>query len=152
MYSNEDVSYLAGWLGDATLTTEGTTQLKNGDYCADLDAENTFHYILKGYSSVNAISKYFSSFSESDNRATMFLEHISYDIVCQKVFYGLIDKSLILLMTTAINAGDVVTTKYYSDLLCDENYHWDTIRNSYPDTYNFLKSLYYKEAEQKEYI
>ena len=144
--SDEDVSYLAGWLGDATLLNNGTTSFGNDDYCSDLDAENTFRYILSGYSSVNAISDYFCSFSGTTNRATIFLNYISYDVVCDKVFYELIDADIITLMSFASQQGDIVTVNIYRNLLNDEEYHWDTIQNSYPDTYDFLISLQNKLA------
>lgn len=32
-------------------------------------------------------------------------------------------------------------TRYYLDLINNEQYHFDTIKASYLDTYNFLKSL-----------
>ena len=150
--SDEDVSYLAGWLGDATLLSDGTTSFGNDDYCADLDAENTFRYILRGYSSVNAISEYYGSFSDTINRATIFLNYISYDVVRDKVFYELIDADIITLMSLAALQGDIVTVNYYKNLLNDVNYHWDTIRDLYPDTYYFLTSLYNKFSNLEGYL
>ena len=46
--SAENVSYLAGWLGDATLKNDdGVTTFGNDDYCADLDAENIYRKIIQ---------------------------------------------------------------------------------------------------------
>ena len=62
-------------------------------------------------------------------------------MVCEKVFYELIDADIITLMSVAYQQGDFVSYSYYSNLLNDEEYHWHTIQNLYPDTYNFLISL-----------
>ena len=112
--ADENVSYLGGWLGDATL---GAKAMDNRDYCADLDAENTYRYMVSMNCSYSeAVSYYFSSFSNSANRATIFLSNIAYDVVCQKVF---------------------------DRLKCDDDKEkaFEEIRTSCPDTYDFLKSL-----------
>lgn len=132
---------MAGWLGDAVLAENGTTVLKNDDYCADLDAENTYRYLLNGYSSVDAISEHYCSFSNTRNRATMFLSYIPYDVVREKVYYVLMEAEITFLRNAASEQGDIWSVNYYNNLLNDEGYHWDTIQTSYPDTYNFLISL-----------
>ena len=140
--SDENVSYLAGWLGDATLKNDdGVTTFGNDDYCADLDAENIYRKIIQGYSSVNAINSYYSNLSACCNRADIFLNHISYNVAKEKVFYELIDKNLSYLMNSASQQGNIYLVNYYIDLMNNEQYHWDTIKNSCPDTYDFLKSL-----------
>jgi len=112
--SNEEVSYLAGWLGDATLIDDGTTYFANDDYCADLDAENIYRLILQEYSFLNAFSAYYCSFNDTVNRATTFLSYISYEYVQNKVFTRLVP---------------------------GETAPWNIIQSRYPDTYNFLLSL-----------
>ena len=140
--SDEDISYLAGWLGDATLTgTIGTTSLANDDYCADLDAENTYRLIIQGYSSVDAFCGYYESLNGLTTRATVFLNYISFDTVRSKVFDRLIDLELRKAWEAAVILGQVELAVYYSDLLNDEGYHWNILLNDYPDTYNFLMSL-----------
>lgn len=113
---DEDISYLAGWLGDATITETdtGTTILKNDDYTADLDAENIFKKINSGMTSVQAINSYYGELSPSRTRATIFLEHIPYPTVQSKVF------------------------EY---LGIDTQLPWIILRNNNSDTYNFLLSL-----------
>ena len=111
--SDEVVSYLAGWLGDVTI---GDKAMDNPDYCADLDAEISYRYIVEGCSASDVLSYYFFPITNSKNRATLFLEYIRYDNVCQKVFNRL-----------GLNKNN--------------NAHWDKIRTDYPDTYDFLKSL-----------
>ena len=140
-YTDEDISYLAGWFGDAILMGEsgGTTSFGNDDYMSDLDAENIYRIILQGGSSVNAFSNYYATLSSCKNRAHIFKGHISYESVRSKIFYELVDTRLIELINANTNNIDLV--KYYRNLLKDEEYHWNVIRTQYYDTYNFLKSL-----------
>lgn len=149
--SDEDVSYLAGWLGDATIAENGTTSLANDDYCADLDAENTYRLIFQGYSSVDAFSEYYCLFTDSINRATIFLNYINYGTVEYKVFYELIDKDLFVSQEMEREAGNIGLVYYYASLLDDEEYHWNTIRSFYPDTYDFLLSLQNHLANMEDY-
>lgn len=137
-YSDEEISYLGGWLGDAVLTgyNGGTTSFGNDDYMSDLDAESIYHIVLQGYSSVEAISNYYSSLSSTNNRSHVFTSHISFETVRDMVFYELIDADLIYLKTYNPENED-----YYSNLLNDEDYHWNILKNQYHDTYNFLCSL-----------
>ena len=154
VYTDEEVSYLGGWLGDAVLTNiygVGQTSMKNEDYMADLDAENIYRLITQGKSAIVAINEYYSNMTSSNTRADMFLQNISYNTVKQKVFYELIDAELYLFMTNASNQGDIFMTKYYLDLINDEQYHYDTIKSRYPDTYDFLKSLNDGLSEMKHY-
>ena len=147
LLSDEDVSHLAGWLGDATLRNkDGVTTFGNDDYCADLDAENIYRKIIQGYSSVSAINSYYSNLSTSSNRADVFLKYISFSTVKKKVFYELIDRNLSFSINTAAQQGNTYLVDYYTELMNDEQYHWNTIKNSCPDTYDFLKSLQNRRA------
>ena len=140
--SDENVSYLAGWLGDATLKNDdGVTVFGNDDYCADLDAENIYRKIIQGYSSVTAINLYYSGLSACHTRSDVFLNYISYSTVKDKVFYELVDKYLTLWMEQASQQGQTHLVNYYLNLINNEEYHWSTIKTNFPDTYDFLKSL-----------
>ena len=131
LYFDEDVSYLGGWLGDAVLPeTNGTTSIANDDYCADLDAENTYRLILQGHSSVDAFSEYYCSLLNSTNRAKIFLGYINYNTVRNKVFYEFFGR----------------------DTMLNEDYCWTRLELSYPDTYNFLKSLEYQLETMGDFI
>ena len=146
-YTDEDVSYLGGWFGDAILTNisgEGQTFFANDDYMADLDAENIYRIIMQGKSSINAINEYYSIMTSTNTRANIFLQHIPYNTVKEKVFYELIDADLYMFMSSASSQGDIYMTKYWLNLINDEGYHFDEIKTRYPDTYNFLKSLEYR--------
>ncbi len=143
-YSDEEISYLGGWFGDAILAgfyAMENTSLKNDDYMADLDAENIYRLILQGNSSIDAINSYYSNMNASNTRADMFLQHISYSTVKQKIFYELIDADLYVLMTNASNQGDLYMTRHWLNLINDEQYHFDKIKSRHPDTYDFLMSL-----------
>lgn len=145
--SDENVAFLAGWFGDATITNDhGNTSFGNDDYCADLDAENIYRIIIQGYSSVNAINSYYSELSMCHNRADVFLKYISYNAVKHKVFYELIDEDLFKLKYAALQNTCFDLAEYYSNLINDETYHWVTMKSRYPDTYNFLKSLQNRSA------
>ena len=150
--TDENISYLAGWLGDATLVeNNGTTSMLDDDYCADLDAENIYRLILQGRTYVNAINSYYNSFSLCFNRAHQFLSYISYATVQEKVFYELIDKHLISYKNSALQQGDIYVANYYTNLINNEQYHWDKIRTDYSDTYNFLLSLQNQKAHIEKY-
>ena len=116
--SDETVSYLAGWLGDATITnSNGLTSFGNDDYCADLDAENIYRAIMSNNKRtiIDATNIYYDSLNSQNSRADVFLGYISIDDVKQKIFarFG----------------------------IAKENNPMNIIKNSYPDTYNFICSL-----------
>lgn len=147
-YTDEEISYLGGWLGDAVLTLNDNEYptMGNDDYMSDLDAENLYQILLQGLSSVDTFSIYYSALTNCYNRAHIFTRYISYETVKDKVFYELIDTKLIDLINKYSTNYDAAMVKYYSDLLKSEQYHWDTLREKYYDTYCFLKSLYYRRA------
>ena len=150
--SDENVSYLAGWLGDAVLLgNDGKTNIPNGDYHADLDAENIYRLISQGATLVNATNTYYASLTPTRTRATKFLEYIDYTTVKTMIYYELIDKALQRIVDMAIAEGDIALCQYYTNLMNDEQYHIDTIRQNYPDTYDFLYSLRDGKADIEDY-
>ena len=152
-YTNEEISYLAGWLGDATLlgTTSQTTDLENDDYCADLDAENIYRYIISGKSSINALNNYYKNINSYTNRAKIFLSYISYDYVQERIFYELIDKELKNSILCAEKDNNFILINQYLKLIQNEQYHLETIKLQYNDTYNFLMSLKNELENLSEY-
>lgn len=154
IYSDEDISYLAGWLGDATLRNDGGTGvpiLKNDDYMSDLDAENVYRLLLQGYTSIDALNVYYSNMNASNTRANIFLQHIPYSTVKQKIFYELIDAQLYFFLSNASSQGDIYMTYYWSNLINDEEYHFNEIKSKYSDTYDFLMSLNDRLSTIKHY-
>ena len=139
---NEEVSFLCGWLGDATILGSNlTTAIPNGDYCADLDAENIYRLIINNnYSSVQATSIYYQSLT-NQTRATVFLTYISFNYVKAKIFSALVDSELFELYYSALRQEDNDNAQVLFNLIYDEPYHWTVIRSRYPDTYDFLMSL-----------
>lgn len=89
---------------------------------------------------IDASNQYYASLA-THNRAFYFLTHISYGRVESRIYYELIDKDLYYLMNEALERGDTVTYNTFFELVNDEQYHIDTIRSNYPDTYDFLCSL-----------
>ena len=153
-YSDEDISYLGGWLGDATLRNDGGTGvpiLKNDDYMSDLDAENIYRLLLQGYTSIDALNVYYSSMNESNTRADIFLQYIPYSTVKQKIFYELIDAKLYMFSSNASSQGDIYMTNYWLNLINNEEYHFNEIKSKYSDTYDFLMSLNDRLSTIKHY-
>lgn len=120
---DEHVSYLGGWLGDATiLSDDGLTAFGNDDYMADLDAENVFRRILGGEDLITALNKYYNILASEGyyKRATIFKTYLSYSTV-----------------------EEMVLGEFWGNL--------DEVRNWYPDTYDFLMSLRDNRAEIYHY-
>lgn len=119
--SNLEVSYLAGWLGDAVLSfgENNKPSLKNDDYTADLDAENVYHLIKGGMSYFDALTTVYNSYNSTKNRASVFLSHIPYNTVEELVLKGL----------------------FSSSERTNLNYCYEQMKTNYKDTYNFLWSL-----------
>lgn len=152
LYSDETISYLGGWLGDAVIReNNGTTSMPNDDYCADLDAENIYQLILAGRTTISAANSYYAGLSAASTRATVFLRYIPYETVKNKVFWELIDAQLDLARASAEAAGNTGSALVYSYMMSNEEYHWNTLRSDYPDTYDFLKSLSDEKATITHY-
>jgi len=100
---------------------------KNDDYHADLDAENIYRLILTGKSYIEAVNQYYPSLTSTNTRADVFLSHIPYATVEQKIF------------TYAPFQGN----NY------DSSEH---VKTQNPDTYNFLKSLQSRLSDIGNYI
>lgn len=147
---DETVAYLAGWLGDATLLTNGTTSFGNDDYIADLDAENIYRQIIQGKSITLASDNYFNLLSTS-TRAYIFTSYIPYETIEYKVYYELVDKQLNNRINLAASQGDLVTVKILQALLEDKEYHQEMIESNYPDTHDFLYSVYNKLNTLSDY-
>lgn len=153
IWTAEGVSHLCGWLGDAVLPeSNGTTAIGNGDYHADLDAENIYCRIARGATLVNATNAYYESLTSTYTRATEFLNNINYEVVKEAIYYGLIDWELMVLLGAAQESG--LTEEEISLIetrLADEQYHIDVIRQNYRDTYNFMCSLQDELGDIEEY-
>ena len=114
------VSYLAGWLGDATIVSNDQTHFDSDDYYADLDAENLYWYYVDGKDVVDAIITYYKWLGNGGNRATKFLTHCNYNSV----------------ILPSVNTELLKYLDVYSATPLIEQ-----IRVKFPDTYSFLRSL-----------
>lgn len=128
--SDETISYLAGWFGDATLIADdGYTSFKNDDYIADLDAENIYRLIITNKDNVlNSIIEYQQNI-QTQSRARIFLNYISLDTVKSMIFQK-------------FNLDDKMTSDQKMDFL----------KINQPDTYNFIMSLTNQLNTMEEYV
>lgn len=118
---NEYVSYLAGWPGDAALLQNGTTHLGNADYTADLDAENLYRMVNSGNTSIYSFNTYYKRIDSGTTNRA----------VAFKSYLGY------------TNVESLVLSKLNKSL--------EQVRNQYPDTYDFLRSLYNNQNELNHY-
>lgn len=58
-----------------------------------------------------------------------------------KIYYQLIDKELYTIIASMEAEGNYGGTQVLLDIIADEAYHVETIKNNYPDTYNFICSI-----------
>ena len=154
IYSDEDIGHMGGWLGDAVIAGyygSGDVSFGNDDYMADLDAENIYQLLMQGYSSLDAINHYYGDMLLSETRADIFLQNIPYDTVKSKIFYEMIDWDLYRLMSDAADQGNILLVKYYTDLINNEQYHFDEIKSRHPETYDFLMSVNDRLSTMKHY-
>ena len=129
-----EVSYMAGWLGDAVIHDgeDNSIIFKNDDYKADLDAENVFQLVLTDTSYISAInSYYFELYSYNETRAEVFLRYIPLDIVKYLIFNKLIPQQY-------DSESDLFKLEY--------------IKPYSPDTYNFIWSLINREHNMENHI
>ena len=107
--------------------------------------------LMQGYSSLDAINHYYGDMLLSETRADIFLQNIPYDTVKSKIFYEMIDWDLYRLMSDAADQGNILLVKYYTDLINNEQYHFDEIKSRHPETYDFLMSVNDRLSTMKHY-
>ncbi len=122
------ISFYAGWLGDATiLSSKGKTSFGNDDYMADLDAENLAYYIYtENESMLTANDLYYYQTLKNRTRAVEFLKVIPLWQVKEWIFDELCNS-------------------------CDDDECMEELKNNYPETYNFIKSLENGHAVMEDY-
>ncbi len=127
-------SCIGGWLGDAVISENGSPSFGNDDYCADLDAENIYRILLTEDSFIDAVNTYYSSLSNTNNRAMIFQAYIPYDVIQGMIFNILVDNGLKLAFV------DIFDVNSY-ELSHAESYYWNVLETNYHDTYDFLNSI-----------
>lgn len=93
-------------------------------------------------SSLTLASDHYYSNLSSATRAQIFTGYISYATIKEKVYYELIDKALYAQIGLLQEQGDFATAQSLIELIQNEEYHEETIENNYPDTHDFLNSIY----------
>lgn len=58
-----------------------------------------------------------------------------------KIYYQLIDKELYTIIASMEAEGNYGGTQVLLNMIEDEAYHIEIIKNDYPDTYNFICSI-----------
>ncbi len=143
------ISYLAGWLGDATLTEgSSTTSFGNDDYHADLDAENIYNIILSGSTIMQASNNYYDSLSSSHNRAHVFLSHISYSDIETSVCCNLVQNWVIEEMKKTNNKEELIKL---AAIFNSREKQLEFIKLNHHDTYNFFHTIKNNLPDIKDY-
>ena len=126
--TDEDVSYLAGWLGDAVLPPHS---MGNSDYMADLDAENVYQILLGGDRNIfEALIYYYDLITPQNTRANIFRFYVPYEMVKQKILIRL-----------------------YNDYTPqNEDYYMNLLKTKAPDIYNFIYSIRDGLNERGNYV
>lgn len=131
--TNSNISYLAGWLGDATIDeTKTGLSFNNDDYIADLDAENIYRTIIAypedGILQSTLLYYNVMKAETHGNRAVIFQRHVPYETVLELI-YG----EFFPIDCTPENCWFFISTDEY-----------------YLPVYNFLQSLIHNSANMED--
>ncbi|MEX2805709.1 hypothetical protein AB3329_11545, partial [Streptococcus sp. H31] len=132
---------LAGWEGDTTTNAEKTPSIGNDDYKSDLDSVNIVERMKKNNQSyLEASNDYYHELeSGKTNRADEFTNHQSLDEVKDTIFRSLVPQKVYQI------APDVWGTK---DRTEEESMTY--LKENYPESYNFIKSLEQSKGDLNE--
>ena len=133
---HEYTNNMSGWLGDTTNIADVDPSIGNDDYKADLDSVNITSIMKKNnISFIEASNKYYKNIENGNyNRAEEFKKNIDFDDVKRKIYAQLGEK---------VKDSEGKTIKIPRDI----NY----IKENYPQTYNFIKSLENNQNNIKDY-
>jgi hypothetical protein len=133
----------AGWLGDAILGYPEPPSFQNDDYRADLDAANITYYMrTKNMTLDEATAAYYREINApgaGKTRADIFLEHTDLDYVKRTV------------VPEVAHAYDGVYVRGQELSPQEMDFYIERMRETAPDTYNFIKSLEAGEADMGVY-
>ncbi|MBP2623513.1 T7SS effector LXG polymorphic toxin [Streptococcus oricebi] len=156
LYGNEGTNELAGWRGDTTITPAAKkVSMGNDDYKADLDAVNITDIMEeKELSYLEASNYYYSQLEEEANsntskytRAEKFKDHIDVHEVKYIILDNLADKGDYILEPGGTNGRN--GRGYYK--AWSEERRMTYLKENYPDSYNFIRSLEENDANLKDY-
>lgn len=133
---HKNTNDMSGWLGDTTDVADTTPSIGNDDYKADLDAVNIVSSMKKNNSNfITASNNYYDKLENNVyNRAEEFKKNIDFNKVKNKI-YNQLSESYIL------EKGRIVR------LPSNINY----IKEKYPQTYNFIKSVENNQNNIQDY-
>lgn len=133
---HDNTNNMSGWLGDTTNVADVNPNIGNDDYKADLDSVNITSIMKKdNISFIEASNKYYNNLENGTyNRAEEFKKNIDFDDVKRKIYAQLGEK---------VKDSEGKTIKIPRDI----NY----IKENYPQTYNFIKSLENNQNNIKDY-
>ena len=127
---------MSGWFGDTTDVADTTPSIGNDDYKADLDAVNIVSLMKKNNSNfVTASNSYYDKLENNVyNRAEEFKKNVDFNEVKNKI-YNQLSESYILEKGRIIGLPSTI------------NY----IKEKYPQTYNFIKSVENNQNDIQDY-
>ena len=133
---HEYTNNMSGWLGDTTNIADVDPSIGNDDYKADLDSVNITSIMKKdNISFIEASNKYYNNIENGNyNRAEEFKKNVDFDDVKRKIYAQLGEK---------IKDSEGRTIKIPRDI--------KYIKENYPQTYNFIKSLENNQHNLKDY-
>ena len=129
---------MADWEGDTTKDAEKNPSMGNDDYKADLDAVNIIQRMEdKNQSYLEASNAYYSELeSGKTNRAQEFVDNEDINNIKFKIFNSLVPEN---------NHGKVYIPK-------SEEEKMTYLKDHYPDSYNFIRSLEEEKNSMKDYV
>ena len=123
---HKNTNDMSGWLGDTTDVADITPSIGNDDYKADLDGVNIVNSMKKNNSNfITASNNYYDKLENNVyNRAEKFKKNVDFNEVKNKIYNQLTIKT--------VNDKGLI-----SERPSNINY----IKENYPQTYNFIKSV-----------
>lgn len=144
----KNVEEVSGWRGDATTDAEAKPSMGNADYKADLDAVNITTIMReRNISYVEASNYYYNHLEDNPNpntsqqtRAELFLQSTDMEHVKDELYAMVPDKTV-----PASNRDG------YRFVSRTEEEKRAYLKEHYPDSYNFLRSLEERDGQMGNY-
>ncbi|WP_088840417.1 T7SS effector LXG polymorphic toxin [Listeria sp. ILCC797] len=154
--SNEFTNELAGWRGDTTTQADANPSIANDDYQADLDAvnitrmmeDNEIDYLM-------ASNQYYSDIKNSKyTRAEKFKNNVDFEYVKSAILDDLAPRYEYTYNGNKMQQSS--KARYDSPYIHTERELTETeklnyVKENYPQSYNFIKSVEYNQNNVKNY-
>ena len=133
---HKNTNDMSGWFGDTTDVADIKPSIGNDDYTADLDAVNIVSLMKKNNSNFITTSNNYYDKLENNvyNRAEEFKKNVDFNEVKDKIYNQLTIKT--------VNDKGLI-----SERPSNINY----IKENYPQTYNFIKSVENNQNDIQDY-